>query len=82
MEITNIHSAKTHLSKLVDRVFEGEEIIICKSGRPMAKLVKYLSSSKVRTPGQWKGQVKMASDFDNLPPALISAFRGEDEAST
>jgi len=81
MELTNIHSAKTHLSKLVDRVFSGEEIIICKSGRPMAKLVKYIAQTQMRTPGQWKGQMRMSSDFDVLPSSLMAAFRGDDETS-
>ena len=82
MELTNIHSAKTHLSKLVDRVFEGEEIVICKSGRPMAKLIKYTQQPQSRVPGQWKGQMRMSSDFDVLPAALIAAFRGDDETFT
>jgi prevent-host-death family protein len=82
MEFTNIHSAKTHLSKLIDRVYEGEEIVICKSGRPLAKLIKYDSQQRTRIPGQWQGHVRMSSDFDILPDSLKAAFRGEDEISS
>ena len=79
MEYTNVHFAKTHLSKLIERAYEGEEIIICKSGRPLAKLIKYASGQKPRKPGQWHGCVRMSSDFDILPDSLKSAFRGDDE---
>lgn len=79
MEYTNIHLAKTHLSKLIERVNEGEEIVICKSGRPIAQLVKYIPRSRV--PGQWRGCVRMSSDFDLLPNSLKSAFNGDDEVS-
>ena len=82
MEYTNLHLAKTHLSKLIERAHGGEEIIICKSGRPLAKLTKYTPEQTVRTPGQWRGQVRMSSDFDILPDFLESAFRGDDEVSS
>lgn len=79
MEITNIHVAKTHLSKLIERAFEGEEIIICKSGKPMAKLVKYSVQQNYRIPGQWRGYVRMSSDFDIIPNTLKGAFNGDSE---
>ena len=82
MEYTNIHFAKTHLSKLIEQAHEGEEIIICKSGRPLAKLVKYIPKQKPREPGQWHGCVRMSSDFDILPDSLKSAFGGDDEVSS
>lgn len=76
MEVTNIHAAKTHLSKLIERAHDGEEIIICKSGRPLAKLVKYVSQQESRVPGQWAGHVRISSDFDVLPDSLKAAFKG------
>ena len=82
MEVTNIHSAKTHLSRLVELASAGEEIIICKSGKPMAKLIKYIATQKQRQPGQWQGQVRMSSDFDVLPNSLKTAFEGSDETLT
>ena len=79
MQITNIHEAKTHFSKLVNMAFKGEEVVICKSGRPMVKLVKYQRDDKPRKLGCWKGKMRIAEDFDELPPSLAAAFRGESE---
>lgn len=77
MQRTNIHQAKSHLSKLVELAFEGEEIIICKAGKPMAKLVKYQQNEQPRTPGYWKEKVSISEDFDELPEHLAAAFRGD-----
>ena len=78
MESANIHYAKTHLSKLVERAAQGEEIIIAKAGKPMAKLVPYHSgSASPRQPGFWRGKVKIQDDFDELPEEIEAAFRGE-----
>ncbi len=77
MQITNIHQAKTQLSKLIERVLLGEEIIIAKAGKPVAKLVPYEQNRQPRQGGQWYGKVKMAADFDQLPDELAAAFRGE-----
>ena len=76
MEQVNVHQAKTHLSRLLERVAEGEEIIIAKSGRPMARLVPM--PSEPRRPGRLKGKIRMADDFDApLPEEIAAAFRGE-----
>jgi prevent-host-death family protein len=74
-EMTNIHEAKTHLSRLVDRVVEGEEIIIARAGKPVAKLVPYkpLKTPK-RKPGAWKGKVWISPDFDKPDPELEALF--------
>ncbi len=78
MAITNIHEAKTHLSRLIERVAGGEEIVIGKAGRPIAKLVPYREKSRPkRKPGYWKGKVRMARDFDRPPAEVGAAFRGE-----
>ena len=78
MPVTNIHEAKTHLSRLIDRVIGGEEIIIGKAGKPVAKLVPYRESApRERRPGSWKGKVRIAADFDELPAEVAAAFRGE-----
>ncbi len=80
MAIVNIHEAKTHLSKLVQRATAGEEIIIAKAGKPVAKLIPYESNSEPRRAGgSWKGKVWMADDFDELPEDIAAAFRGECE---
>lgn len=73
----NIHEAKTHFSKLVERAASGEEIIIGKAGKPVAKLIPYRRVGGPRVPGAWKGQVRIADDFDELPPEIVAVFRGE-----
>jgi prevent-host-death family protein len=74
----NVYEAKTHLSKLLDRVSKGEEIVIARSGRPVARLVPIEKPKKPRVPGGWEGRVWISSDFDELPPDLLSAFEGDD----
>jgi len=72
----NIHQAKTQLSRLLERVAAGEEIVIAKSGKPLAKLVPFREG--VRQPGRLKGKIKIGRDFAApLPDALAAAFRGE-----
>jgi prevent-host-death family protein len=79
VSVVNVHEAKTHLSRLLERVSAGEEIVIAKAGRPVAKLVPYVESEEPRKMGGWKGRVWIADDFDELPPDLLAAFYGEDE---
>ena len=64
----NIHEAKTHLSRLLRRVEAGEEIVIAKSGRPIAKLVPYSPPKAKRVPGSAKGLIWMSDDFDAPMP--------------
>lgn len=76
----NVHEAKTHLSRLLQRVESGEEIIIGRAGKPVAKLIPYRPPRGPRTPGGWKGRVWMADDFDEeLPEDIARAFRGESD---
>ena len=78
MQVTNIHEAKTHLSRLIDRVEAGEEIIIARAGKPVVRMVAYKEATPPkRTPGAWKGKVRMSRDFDELPDSIAAAFRGE-----
>jgi prevent-host-death family protein len=77
VEIVNIHDAKTHFSRLVERVARGEEVVIGRAGKPVAKLVPFAAPSGPRVPGGWEGQVRIAPDFDELPPEIAAAFRGE-----
>ncbi len=79
MDIFNVHEAKTHLSRMLERVAAGEEVIIAKAGKPVAKLVP-LREGK-RQPGRLKGRLRLGSDFDTpLPESLQRAFRGAGEA--
>lgn len=75
--LLNLYEAKTSLSKLVDRAAAGEEIVIAKAGRPMAKLVPLRVGRKKRVPGGWQGKVRIAEDFDApLPDGILDAFEG------
>jgi prevent-host-death family protein len=74
----NLYDAKTQLSQLVERAAAGEEIIIAKAGRPMARLVPMKATVSLRVPGQLKGKVSIGPDFDAaLPADLAAAFSGE-----
>lgn len=76
MGVFNVHDAKTHLSRILERVPQGEEIIIAKSGRTVAKLVPL--SAEPRRPGRLKGRIRVGTDFDEpLPDEILAAFRGE-----
>jgi prevent-host-death family protein len=72
--VVNIHEAKTHLSRLLQQVAEGEEVIISKAGTPIARLVPFDRPSEPRRPGVWKGRVTIASDFDAPVPELEKLF--------
>ena len=75
--IYDLHEAKSSLSQLVDRASSGEEIIITKAGKPMAKLVPMPQVRKPRVPGGWEGKVVISDDFDApLPEDLQAAFEG------
>jgi prevent-host-death family protein len=74
MHITNISDAKAQLSALIDRVVSGEEVIIGKAGKPVAKLVRYERSEATRSPGALRGKIAIAPDFDELPRDLAEAF--------
>lgn len=79
MVITNISEAKATLSKLIERVRQGEEVIIGRAGEPVARLVPYRQDQSPRAlGGSWKGRVVVADDFDELPEDLQRAFAGED----
>jgi prevent-host-death family protein len=79
MTEVNIHEAKTHLSRLLQRVESGEEVVISRAGRPIARLVAYHGLATPRRAGAWRGRVRLASDFDHLPPEIERAFRGDAE---
>ncbi len=65
MQQVNIHQAKTQLSKLIEAAGQGEEIIIAKSGKPIARLVRFDQSEQIpRKPGALKGKIWIADDFD------------------
>ena len=78
MTIVNIHQAKTNLSKLIEAVAQGEEIIIAKAGKPTAKLIPITHTKTQRTPGALKGQLTITADFNSpLPDDLLNDFEGK-----
>ena len=78
MRMVNIHTAKTHLSRLVSEVAAGEEIVIAKAGKPVARLLPFEPRREPRKPGMMKDQIWIADDFDDpLPEEIMAAFRGE-----
>ncbi len=78
MPVTNIPEAEAQLSALIERVLAGEEVIIGKAGKPVAKLVPFEVPAPPRRPGALKGLIRVAEDFDQLPADLRAAF-GLDE---
>lgn len=80
MKVINTYEAKTHLSSLLERAAAGEEIVIGKAGKPMARLVPYApgaDSPPPRTFGDWAGRCSIADNFeDPLPQEIQNAFDG------
>lgn len=74
----NLYEAKTQLSRLVERAAAGEEVVIAKAGKPMARLVPLERSAAPRKPGGWEGRVVVSDDFDApLPDEILDAFEGD-----
>jgi prevent-host-death family protein len=74
-ETVNVHEAKTHLSRLLERVAVGEEIILAKAGTPVAKLVPIVREVERRSSGSAAGRVRVREDFDApLPDEVAEGF--------
>ncbi len=75
MDTVNLYEAKTKLSQLVERAAAGEEIIIAKAGRPLARLGPLAKRTTPRPLGLYTGQVKVGPDFDDpLPDEIMQHF--------
>lgn len=75
--IVNIHDAKTHLSRIIDDVAAGAEVIIAKAGRPMARLVPISQPAKPKRLGLLKGKIKVPDDFNApLDEEVLASFEG------
>ena len=78
MKTYNVHAAKTHLSRLIEEAAAGEEVVIARAGKPVARLLPFEARAEPRRPGLMKGQIWIADDFDvPLPEEILAAFRGE-----
>jgi prevent-host-death family protein len=77
----NVHEAKTHFSRLLQRVAAGEEVTIARDGVPVARLVPVETIRTPRKLGLYSGKIWMADDFDApLPAEILAGFMGEEPA--
>lgn len=79
MQIVNVHQAKTNLSKLLNDVAKGKEVVIAKAGKPVAKLVDYKPKINKRKPGFWKGKIWISPDFNDEDEEINKLFYESDE---
>ncbi len=75
-EMVNVYEAKTHLSRLIERAAAGEEIVIARAGKPVARLLGW-KPDPVREPGVWHGRVVIASDFSEFTDQDAVDWYGE-----
>ena len=77
MVTVNIHEAKTNLSRLLARVEAGEEVVIARNGKPVARLER-VQQRGLRQPGRWKGKIEIGeSFFEPLPEDELALWEGE-----
>lgn len=77
MSIYNVHDAKTHFSRLLDAVADGEDVVLARAGKPVARLVPYVADGDGLRYGALKGRVRIARDFDApLPVGVLAGFEG------
>jgi antitoxin (DNA-binding transcriptional repressor) of toxin-antitoxin stability system len=74
MVVRNISQAKAELSALIEEVRKGNEVILAKAGKPVARLVASHGPTRPRKPGCMAGEVSVAADFDSLPGDMAEAF--------
>jgi len=74
MVMRNISEAKAELSALIEAVLNGNEVIIAKAGKPVARLIAFRGPTRPRTPGSMAGEIWIAPDFDTLPDDMAEAF--------
>ena len=74
MLVRNISQAKAELSALIEMVQKGNEVILAKAGKPVARLIAYRGPAGPRTPGSMAGQIWIAPDFDVLPDDMAEVF--------
>ena len=77
MTTVNVHEAKTQLSRLLARVAGGEEIVIARAGKPVARLLPVQGKGSRRTPGSLRGRIMLSERFDEpLPTDELFAWEG------
>ena len=74
MVVRNISQAKAELSALLEGVVKGNEVILAKAGKPIARIIPYAGAAQPREPGSMAGEIRIAPDFDSLPDDMAEAF--------
>ena len=82
MKQVNVNEADTQLSDLLDQVERGEEVVIARAGRPVARLVPLRPAREPRRPGLMRGKIRIEDGFDDTPVDVIEAFEGADGSAT
>lgn len=77
-EVVNTHEAKSRLSELIRLAESGDEVIVARNGRPVAKLIPWPPTRQDRRPGAWSGQITYEGDIVGSDPDVLAAF-GEDD---
>jgi prevent-host-death family protein len=75
LSVLNIYEAKTHLSELIRKVLNGDEVIIAKAGKPLVRIIPYIDKEDTIKFGLLKGKIQMAEDFDEFSPELEDMFK-------
>ncbi len=70
----NMHEAKSQLSQLGEKVWEGKTVVIAKAGKPYLDLSPHQEKKQPRKPGRFKGEIKISRDFDRTPQDIIDSF--------
>ena len=79
MATVNVHEAKTHLSRLLERALAGEEIVIARAGTPLVRLVPFYEVAEPRIAGTYADRIKIDKAFDDpLPDSDLDAFEGDE----
>ena len=76
MKTINIHEAKTHLSRIIERVARGESVVIGKAGKPMAVLIPFVSKAETRAPGSMKGKIRIPDGWEAEDDLIADLFEG------
>ena len=77
MESVDIHDAKTRLSQLVEKAAEGEDVVVCRNGNPVARITRLVPPRRAIRFGALRGRVRIADDFDApLPADVLASFEG------
>lgn len=75
MQIINVHQAKTNLSKLIEAVLKGQNVVIAKAGKPVVKIVAYKEVAENRKPGVLKGKIFVSHDFTEEDEKINKLFQ-------